>query len=65
MKSLKVSEILRRLYADGWTLKATRGSHRQLVHPVKRGKVTVNGHNSDDVCGFLLRSIEKQAGVTF
>ena len=44
---------------------AQKGSHRQFKHPVKPGKVTVNGHPSDVVCGFLLKSIEAQSGLKF
>src|SRR5688572_9975113 len=40
-------EILKRLSDDGWMLKKWRGSHRQLVHPEKPGKVTVAGKLSD------------------
>ena len=40
--------LLRQLHDDGWRLKNQEGSHRQLVHPTKTGKVTVNGHPSDE-----------------
>ena len=40
---MKVSEILRMLAHDGWYLVATKGTHRQLKHPKKRGRVTVAG----------------------
>ncbi|MEW6229581.1 MAG: type II toxin-antitoxin system HicA family toxin [Bacillota bacterium] len=33
--------ILRILHEDGWVEKNQRGSHVQLVHPTKPGKVTV------------------------
>lgn len=65
MKVLKVSKILKGLKADGWVLDRTRGSHREFVHPVKKGTVTVNGKESDDVWGALLKSIEKQSGLKF
>lgn len=66
MKTVKVSEIIRRLKADGWYLANHDGtSHRQYKHPVKKGKVTVNGGLSDDRSGFLLKSIEKQSGLKF
>lgn len=65
MKVVKFSEILKKLYADGWYLKHQKGSHRQLVHPTKKGKVTVNGKESDDVYGSLLKSIENQSGLKF
>lgn len=65
MKVIKVSEILKKLEADGWYLVNYEGSHRQFKHPIKKGKVTVNGSSSDDVWGFLLKSIEKQSGLKF
>ena len=52
-----------RLEADGWYLARTRGSHRQLKHPVKPGTVTIAGKPSLDVPPGTLRSILKQAGV--
>lgn len=49
---------------DGWVLKAHKGtSHRQYTHPTKKGKVTINGKNSDDLDHFLVNSILKQAGL--
>jgi len=39
------------------------GSHRQLVHLSKPGKVTVNGHPSEEVAPGTLKSIVKQAGL--
>src|SRR5213080_3508986 len=45
---MKVGEVLRMLQADGWYLVATRGSHRQFMHPSKPGRVTVPGKPSDD-----------------
>ncbi len=65
MNNIKVSRILEALNKDGWVLTAQKGSHRQFKHPVKPGKVTVNGHPSDVVCGFLLKSIESQSGLKF
>jgi predicted RNA binding protein YcfA (HicA-like mRNA interferase family) len=60
---MKVRDILKRLAEDGWMLKNTEGSHRQFTHAVKLGKVTVNGKPGDDIQGWLLRSIWKQAGL--
>lgn len=65
MKVVKVSKILRDLKADGWYLARYRGSHREFKHPTKPGVVTVNGHENDDVWGFLLKSIEAQSGLRF
>ena len=60
---MKVAEVLRMLHDDGWYLFATRGSHRQLKHSSKRGRVTVPGKPSDDVAAGTLSSILKQAGL--
>ena len=53
------------LRKDGWYLTAQKGSHRQFLHPVKSGKVTVNGKPSDDTWGDELKSIEQQSGLVF
>lgn len=65
VKAVKVSTILKILKKDGWYKVRTRGSHRQFHHPTKKGTVTVNGGESDDVWGFLLKSIEEQSGLKF
>lgn len=62
MKRYKVREVIKMLMADGWYLKNIQGSHRQFKHPTKKGKVTVNGKESDPLNQFLLNSIWKQAG---
>lgn len=53
-------EVLRRLQRDGWEIVAQRGSHVQLIHPAKLGRVTVPHPRRDLPIG-TLRSIEKQA----
>jgi predicted RNA binding protein YcfA (HicA-like mRNA interferase family) len=60
---MKVRDLLKRLKTDGWVIDPTRGSHRQLVHPTKRGTVTVSGHPADDVHPKTLRSVLRQAGL--
>ena len=60
---MKVADVLRLLHEDGWLLVATRGSHRQLKHPTKPGRVTIPGKPSDDPPPGTLSSILKQAGV--
>ena len=62
MRRYKTKEVIKLLEADGWYLYATKGDHRQFKHPTKKGKVTVNGHPSDDQDQFTLNSIWKQAG---
>lgn len=57
-------EILKILYKDGWRKvdARTRGSHIQLTHPRKPGKVTVPFHRGDIAPG-TLSSILRQAGL--
>lgn len=65
MKTVKLSKILKDLLADGWYEVRQRGSHRQFKHPTKKGTVTVDGKESKTICGFLLKSIERQSGLKF
>ena len=60
---MKVRSVLKLLHEDGWTERARRGSHRQLKHPTKKGRVTVPGKLSDDLAPGTLNSILKQAGL--
>ncbi|MBQ7512431.1 MAG: type II toxin-antitoxin system HicA family toxin [Prevotella sp.] len=65
MKRYKVKEVIKLLEADGWyQLKSaqTSGDHRNFKHPVKTGKVTIRGKESDVLSQFLINSIWKQAG---
>ena len=55
--------VLRLLRKDGWDEVARRGSHRQLKHKDKPGRVTVPGKQSDDLAPGTLNSILKQAGL--
>jgi predicted RNA binding protein YcfA (HicA-like mRNA interferase family) len=61
MPVVKIKLVLRMLADDGWVLVATRGSHRQYEHPVKSGRVTVAGKESDDLAPGTFNSILKQA----
>jgi predicted RNA binding protein YcfA (HicA-like mRNA interferase family) len=60
---MKVRDLLKLLQKDGWMVVVTRGSHRQLKHPTKTGRVTVAGTPSDDLPPGTLNSILKQAGL--
>jgi len=55
-------EILKRLKAEGWYEIGQRGSHVQLKHPERPGKVTVP-HPRKDVPLKTQRSIEQQSGT--
>ncbi len=59
---MKVRELLKVLKNDGWQEKVQKGSHLQLEHPTKKGKVTVPIHGGDIPKG-TLNSIMKQAGI--
>ena len=55
-------EIIKRIEADGWYHVATKGSHWQFRHPLKRGRVTV-AHPRADVPIGTIKSIEQQASI--
>jgi predicted RNA binding protein YcfA (HicA-like mRNA interferase family) len=55
-------EILRVLHKDGWYEVNQEGSHVQLKHPTKQGKVTVPKH-SGDIAPVTLKRIYQQAGL--
>lgn len=59
---MKVRELLKLLKEDGWVEKTQKGSHLQLEHNTKLGKVTVPIHGGDIPIG-TLNSILKQAGM--
>ncbi len=62
MATVKYRDLMKQLRADGWQIVAIRGSHRQLKHPVKRGRVTVAGSPNDDIHPRTMKSIRRQAG---
>ena len=59
---MTVREILKILKDDGWYEAAQKGSHIQLKHNNKTGKVTVPNYNGNISKG-TLNSILKQAGL--
>ena len=59
---MKVREVLRRLWDDGWFQVKSKSSHRQFKHATKSGRVTVAGKPGDTVPPGTLASIFKQAG---
>ena len=60
---MKVRAMLRMLRDDGWAEVARRGSHRQLKHPLRTGRVTLPGRPADELAPGTLKSILKQAGL--
>ena len=59
---LKTGVVLKALLDDGWYIAHQKGSHRQLKHPSKRGKVTLIGKHSYDIGGADLEHVESQSG---
>jgi len=55
-------DILRMLAAAGWYEVARKGSHVQLKHPSRKGRVTVP-HPRKDLPAGTVKSIERQAGI--
>lgn len=61
---MKAREVLHLLKADGWRVARVKGSHHQLVHPAKRGVVTVAfGRESQMIPAGTVSNILKQAGL--
>ena len=58
----KPIEMERIILSDGWIFKTQVGSHRQYIHPLKSGKVTIPFHCKDLPKG-TEHSILKQAGL--
>lgn len=59
---MTAKEILKELHEDGRYETGQRGSHLNLKHPTKPGKVTIPIHSGDLPRG-TLNSILKQAGL--
>ncbi len=57
-------EVVEALGKLGWDVVAQRGSHAQLRHPDRGGRVTVPIHAGEIIGPALLRSILNQAGLT-
>lgn len=58
---MTAKEVIQLLKADGWAKVRQKGSHLQMKHPIKPGKVTVPVH-AKDLHPKTLNSIFKQAG---
>jgi predicted RNA binding protein YcfA (HicA-like mRNA interferase family) len=59
---MTVRELLKILHADGWKEVEQNGSHIQLKHTQKKGKVTVPNHKGDLPIK-TVNSALKQAGL--
>jgi predicted RNA binding protein YcfA (HicA-like mRNA interferase family) len=59
---MTAKEVLKILNQDGWSILCQDGSHIQLKHVTKKGRVTVPFH-SGDIKVKTLHNILKQAGL--
>ena len=59
---MTAKEMLKILHKDGWFVYEQNGSHIQLKHSVKKGRVTVPNHKGD-LKKSTVHSIYKQAGL--
>ena len=64
MRSYSSREVLKILKDNGWYEVGCDGDHHQFKHPKKKGRVTLS-HPRKDIPVGTLKSIAKQAGVTF
>lgn len=61
---MRASDVERLLKRAGWLEVPGKGSHRNFRHPDRPGKVTVPFHGNRDLTIGVVRSIEKQSGLT-
>ena len=64
LANLKPREVVRALQRAGWTIHETSGSHVQMKHPDKPGRLTVPFHEHFDLPKHIVKSIIRQAGLT-
>lgn len=60
--TMRSSDIIKKLEADGWVLRSVRGSHHVFNHPSKGGHISVP-HPKKDLGIGLVQKLLKQAGV--
>ncbi|MCH8268834.1 MAG: type II toxin-antitoxin system HicA family toxin [Acidobacteria bacterium] len=61
---MKPKQVIRMLEKAGYFVHTTTGSHVQLKHPQKAGRVTVPYHERFDLPKHIIKSIIRQAGLT-
>ncbi len=60
---MKFQDVLKVLKKDGWYVAEQHGSHLQLKHPLKKGRVTLPRHGNKEIPVGTLKSIAKQSGL--
>ena len=58
------SQLLRALQREGWEVKRQEGSHMQLKHPHRKGRITVAYHAGATIKLKVLLSVLEQAQLT-
>lgn len=64
MPRVAAREVVAALKRGGWYVDDVRGSHHQLLHPDRPGKVTVPVHGSRVLEPWVLKSVLNQARMT-
>jgi len=64
LSNLKPREIIRVLEKAGYYIHETGGSHVQLKHPSRPGRITVAYHERFELPKHIVKSIIRQAGLT-
>ena len=62
--NLKPREVIRALQKGGFYIHEQSGSHVNLKHPSRPGRVTVPYHERFDLPKHIIKSIVRQAGLT-
>lgn len=60
---MNAKDLLKQLKKDGWYEVKQKGSHVQLKHPRKKGKITVPVHGAKDIAIGTLNQILRTAGL--
>ncbi|MBI2815547.1 MAG: type II toxin-antitoxin system HicA family toxin [Acidobacteria bacterium] len=61
---MRPKEVIHALERAGYFIHETTGSHVQMKHPQKMGRITVPYHQHSDLPKRIIKSIVKQAGWT-
>jgi len=64
LSNLKPREIIRALEKAGYYVHESSGSHVQLKHPSRPGRITVPYHERFELPKHIVKSIIRQAGLT-
>jgi predicted RNA binding protein YcfA (HicA-like mRNA interferase family) len=62
--NLRPAEVVRALERAGLDVHESHGSHVQMKHPTKPGRITAPYHSRFDIPKHVVRSIIRQAGLT-